>query len=371
LREALIVTQPLQPFAPSLFDGNHPALFTYDAAWHAPSRARSTLREPRFVDGEMADAQASPARLDWREWKRWWRNPAQAFFSRSLGVAWSVAPEAVDDADDLALSGLEQYKVFDAMLGAYGKSDANAQREWLHASGALPAGAAGDLTFAELQEPLTALATARAALIGALPTSAGEAFELDLGELILAGTLPEHHAGLLVHTSRNEMSSWRLLQAWFDYLLLATQRDDAQLMLLEWDKDRVRRHRIGGASPPQARAWLADLAKLHAHGCRRPLPFFPKAAYAYAKRRDDTAAALKAAKEAFDGGDYQRGDKNDPAFALVVRGCDPFVSTSPQSRDFVDCALRVFAPLLDMLRQIDGDGDATKKKPRGKSKVVE
>ena len=373
-----VVEHPLQPFSPRLFDGRDPALFTYDKAWDGAAGIMSRSSTPRFIDDDASAETTAPIRLDRREWKRYWRNPAADYFARTLGVALVSVPEAEDEGDDLALSALGRYEVFNALLDRHGKADLSAQREWLRASAALPAGAAGARAFDELQAPLSELAAAREALIGAALPAVGELFEIDVGELVLTGTLPEHCKGMLVHALLKEAADHRLLQAWLDYLLLATQRDDAQLVLLEWNDGKLQQRRTRDVSRAQARAWLGDLAAQYVRGRRTPLPFFPKSSYAYAKRRwekrknDDDAAAFDAARAAFHSSRFHRGDDKDPASVLAARGIDWFDPESPHGRGFADCASSVFVPLLNTLQKIEPDTGAAKAKkttsasPRGK-----
>ena len=360
--QACVVEHPLQPFSPRLFDGTNPQLFTYDPAWTASGPPSKLAR--RFVDAGIPALDSAPIRLDERDWKRYWRNPAAAYFSHTLGIELTPAPEAIDEADDLALSGLGRYTVFNTLLALHGKSDPEAQRAWLRASGALPAGIAGVRAFAELQTPLTALVAERDALIGANDPIADTPFELDLGPVALSGTLPGHRDGLLVHALLREAEGSRLLQAWLDYLLLAAQRDDARLVLLEWNdkKSTVARREVAGVSTEQARVWLTELANLYVRGLQAPLLFFPKSSHAYAKRQadsddpDDREAALGAARASFFSSRFHYGDDGDPAFALAVRGIDPFDADTRDSRDFADCALHVFRPLLTNLRNVDSAG---------------
>ena len=370
-----VVDHPLQPFSPRLFDGANPALFTYDKAWLGSGEA--SARVPRFVEGDGFAAAAAPMRVDLREWKRYWRNPAAACFARSLGVELTAPPEVNDDADDLVLSGRGRYTVFNTLLDMHGRADAAAQRRWLRAYGALPAGSAGERAFAELQAPLGALAAARDALAGAVEPAAGAAFELEFGALVLSGTLPAHRSGVLVHALLRPAEGNRLLQAWLDHLLLATQHDGARSILLEWDekKSKVMRRDAGGIAPEQARLWLADLANLYAEGLKTPLWFFPKSSNAYARywltsrSAGDHESALNAARGSFFSGRFQRGDDLDPAFALAARGVDLFNPAAPESRAFGDCALRVFAPLLTNLRPVelaDAEPATTATAPRRK-----
>jgi exodeoxyribonuclease V gamma subunit len=88
-----------------------------------------------------------------------------------------------------------------------------------------------------------------------------------------------------------------------------------------------------------ARARLADLLALYWEGLRRPLPFFPRAAYAACAAKKD---ALGAARRAWESPVQQGpipGEDADPYNALAFRGRDPL------DDDFLALARRVFEPL--------------------------
>lgn len=367
---ACVVEHPLQPFSPRLFDGSNSALFTYDPAWSCALNTKPASRMESFVDDSTLPVDTAPNRLEWRQWKRYWRNPAAAYLAGALGIDLARSPETDDDADDLALSGLGRYDVFNALLDSYGKSEPVAQLKLLRARGALPAGIAGEQAFDELQAPLAALSEMRDATNGATELTAGVPFELTFGNLTLIGNTPEHRDGMLVHALLKKAEGQRLLQAWLDYLLLATQRKDAQLILLEWNDGTPQQRRANGVSAEQARAWLGDFATLHEHGRSSPLLFFPKSSQVYAERYlqkrkgdDDEASQVRAAfdvaRAAFHSSRFHRGDDAEPAFALVARNIDLFNPESPASREFSDCALRVFAPIWNTLQTIELDARDT------------
>ena len=99
----------------------------------------------------------------------------------------------------------------------------------------------------------------------------------------------------------------------------------------------------------------------YALGQRQPLLFFPKTSYVYAERWQENAPerggalagvididALKAARGTYyPGKDDQGGtDSTDAAFALAVRGLDPFAPGAAEAEDFATRALEVFKPLI-------------------------
>mgnify|MGYP003772281105 CR=1 FL=1 len=350
LREQLIVTQPLQPFSPRLFDGAHPALFTYAAAWAGVHGAGAQPAKP-FVDIDISADTANEA-IDWGDWKRFWRNPAQGYLLHTLDIDLPRAPEEEGDDDDLVLSALNRYGVFHTLFDLHGRVDAARQREWLRASARLPIGAAGDGAFDTLRTCIVPLAAEARERIGDVPPSRDEPFELRIGEQTWRGTLPQHHAGLIVRVREKEIADKHLLDAWLDYLLLAAQRDDARLVLLEWNdkKGEVQAREAQVLSGEQARTELSRLAEWFARGHRTALPFAPKAAFAYAQRRvgKDAGhdAAIESAQKAYVSNDHHFGDDANASIALVCRDAEWFDSNSSASRDFGALAMAVYGPAL-------------------------
>jgi exonuclease V gamma subunit len=83
--------------------------------------------------------------------------------------------------------------------------------------------------------------------------------------------------------------------------------------------------------------------RLYAQGLQAPLMLFPNTAWALVglgKERD--------ARDAWIGGDFprsRRGERDDPAYRIVLRGRPDPVET--QTPDFLHCAHTVFGPLRD------------------------
>jgi exodeoxyribonuclease V gamma subunit len=91
--------------------------------------------------------------------------------------------------------------------------------------------------------------------------------------------------------------------------------------------------------PEQARALLLDLLELRAAGLRRPLPFFPRAAWAFtgSGRTSPDERALTQ----WTGNYTQGGEAGDPAFEFCFGGVEPH----PLNEEFRELARRICGPL--------------------------
>ena len=111
--------------------------------------------------------------------------------------------------------------------------------------------------------------------------------------------------------------------------------------------DGGRTHTLELLDPDTARAHLADLIVLHDAGMCRPLPLFPKSAFAWARsavKEGNEHLALKAARKEFDARNDVPGEGDDRYIARVYADADQALGV-----EFEDLARRVFLPLAGAL----------------------
>ncbi|HEX7915276.1 MAG TPA: hypothetical protein VF497_05960, partial [Rudaea sp.] len=370
-RARLVVKHPLQPFSPRLFANDDARVFTYREAWRdATRRARETLPLPPFVDTALADADtAEPAQsalhlhLHLQQLRWFWRNPARAFFSEQLGMQLPRSEDESEDADPLELGGLGRYLLVDGLMQAQGAAESAAIdiAHW-RARALLPVGESGAEVYADASSSAGELARVARAHAGDAQLVRAEEFTLTFASgRTLTGSLPEHYGGLICRASAGALHGKRVLDAWIDLLALAAARGSARLVLIGLEKGVVQTLRIDRIDSIAAHLELERLLDGYAQGRRRPLLFFPKTSYVYADRWQENAPerggasaaatdadALKAARGAYyPGKDDQSGtDSTDAAFALAVRGLDPFAPDTVEAEDFATRALEVFKPLI-------------------------
>ncbi|HPP46592.1 MAG TPA: exodeoxyribonuclease V subunit gamma, partial [Accumulibacter sp.] len=115
-------------------------------------------------------------------------------------------------------------------------------------------------------------------------------------------------------------------------------------MLTTWHT-RGGHYRLRPCAADAARRHLGELLTLYRDGLCQPLPFFPKSAWAYVNADDN---ALAAAQRAWHHArHFAWGEEADPAYQLAWRGV-----ADPLDERFVDCAQRVFTPLLAHLEEV-------------------
>ena len=92
------------------------------------------------------------------------------------------------------------------------------------------------------------------------------------------------------------------------------------------------------APVPEARDQLLQLLTLYRQGLREPLHFFPETALAWCAAKEEQRDAQ--ARQAWLGGFKQRGECEDPGYALALRGREPL------DEKFRALAATVYPPLL-------------------------
>ncbi|MFM7786258.1 MAG: hypothetical protein ACKPE6_16715, partial [Gammaproteobacteria bacterium] len=99
--------------------------------------------------------------------------------------------------------------------------------------------------------------------------------------------------------------------------------------------DASRTHALPLLQPLRARELLSELVALREDGLSRALPFLPEASWVFSESSDPDAARI-----AFLGSDFSRGDSDDPYLARVFGEWEDV-----PGEDFRELSLRVFAPL--------------------------
>mgnify|MGYP003321741155 FL=1 len=90
---------------------------------------------------------------------------------------------------------------------------------------------------------------------------------------------------------------------------------------------------------------LADMLRLYREGLTRPLPFFPRSAWAYASAGGDP---MKAALKTWEGSRFSRGESEDTYNQLAFRDSDSDLLEG----EFELLAQKVFSPLIANTREV-------------------
>lgn len=380
VRERLCVQHPLQPFSPRAFGAGdvEPRRFSYRKEWAMPAAAVVQMAEPPFMAAPLAmDARELLELPDRNALQAFFANPAKAWLQDRLGLRLVMREETLDDREPQGRDALRRYAVIaaltgsDALPGDDEQSDDQADDDIvrrMRARAELAPGRDGDALIEDTR-PLARglLAEARAVLTASTPREVVEAtapvaFRFDDAHRDADG----HPLRLILEAGKLEGK--RRLRAGIDHLLLASVHGaTARTVLVGEGEAKSSRKKTGDAAddlPPiatriftgidrdTAQARLAVLLALWRRGQVEPLPFAPKAGWAYvekfhAKQPSDHASAWAAAQQAFTPGfgDY-RGESADAWLALAFRPQGLFDAVdSARALDFGATARAIFGAL--------------------------
>lgn len=328
VRDALCVAHPLQPFSPRAFGagdagGIEPRRFSYRSEWRADALAARDLRPvPAFVVGAMpadGDDDEAPDRV---ALQRFFANPARAWLRDRLGLRLPDAGRDASDREPLGHDSLLRYQVLEALLADAAANDADlddAPRR-LRARGLLPTGRDGEQLAMDAVVDAQTLRAARAAIVG---DAAPSVVQGDAG-LGLDFRFDDVCDGRRVLASAGRLDGKRRLRAGIDHLLLASALGEAattRLLAIDGRKNAIIEAVWTGVTREQAQARLGVLLDLWREGRLSPLPFTPKAAYAYTEAfaaKGDVGAAWRKAHEAFAPHQFD-GEREDPWLRLAFR----------------------------------------------------
>lgn len=331
---ALTRRHRLKPFHPAYFEAGG-TLFSYRHEWLPAARAGAAPLPfcPEALPGRAVEELALPELL------RFFRNPCQGFFNIRLGVRFGEAEEMATDNEPFALDGLTAWALRDEMLAtalAGGDTEACAARQV--AAGLLPHGQAGQFAL-QAQRARSAALVATAEDWARLEPASAE-LALDIAGTRLHGTVANLRGGALRQLNASKASGAARLQFWITHLCCCAAQLVCAPSELQHEDERVE---LPLLAPEAATAHLADLLALHAEGLRRPLPLFPKSAWAFVQllQKHDTEHALQQARKSFEDGFQHEGEGSNAYIARAFADVEAALG-----EEFAALAQRVFVPLL-------------------------
>ena len=377
LLHALTVEHPLQPFSRAYFSADS-ALFSYAREWRQ-------LHDSRPDDD--ADQPLVPvtleAPIELLALQRFLRNPVEHFFAARLKVWLQEQQSNTEDDEPFALDGLERHQLSQWLLEQVQQADL--QDDWqallveqasrLQQRGSLPLAGFGELTLAQLVEPLGGqLERFREQLLlwdqpleYPLPLQAS-AGTLDASIEVVSWLAGVRRCAQLDGLMRVQLVTgkllgkkavprWRkLLSELCQHVLAAASGHrlttclisaDASIQLLPLEQERAERI---------VNDWLLG----YLQGLRRPLPVAVETAFAWLTEGKEEKR-LGAAKLCFEGNDFSRGEVDgSPA---LQRSYPDFASLQA-SDEFIGWAQSLYQPLAQAIEDewlmitVAGEGEA-------------
>ena len=340
VQQQVLIRHPLHAFSPEYFGaGTDPRLFSYSQENSVAARVAHQLTVTAESAGPFCPEPLAEPIGPWREvtvveLARFLVNPSGYFLERRLGLRLPEREDAPEDRETFTLDSLESFRVKQEWLQRLreGRGPQPLQQR-LEVDGTLPLGPASRLTLQDFDRRVQSLLTRVAP--DEVRTLDPVTVQLTLGSYGLRGAIPDvTSVGLrVIRPARFKPAD--LLRLWLYQLVWVAQGAavPAPARLIAEDEAWTVK------APEQARALLLDLLELRAAGLRRPLPFFPRAAWAFTGSGRNSPEERALAQ--WTGNYTQGGEASDPAFEFCFGGVEPH----PLNEEFRELARRICGPL--------------------------
>jgi len=359
--ERLVTVHPLQPFSRRYF-ADDKKLFSYSRrSWRIARSDRGSRCNNGIFAKPLPTGEAEMVEIELNDFIRFFSNPTRFLLREKLGLLLDDVHDEIAERELFSLNPLEKYQLVTELIGEeLAGEDIRSLLPIYEATGKIPAGAYGTLTYLERVEVAQSFANGLHEHLNGDKPRALE-IDLSLGRIHLTGRLEVWPGGQYLYrpTKSGQLNFRDTIKHWLLHLLLN-----------RIDKDGHAKKTIfictdGNVQYPpleDAEEQLDILADIFKRGLVSPLPLFPQASYKYATQlwgRHSGGSlgelAAQAYREAarlwhegrFLPGSRQVPEKMDPYFRVAFGETDPL-----QSVFFHEAAETVLRPALE--RRIKG-----------------
>ncbi|NOZ02879.1 MAG: exodeoxyribonuclease V subunit gamma, partial [Deltaproteobacteria bacterium] len=336
--EHLLTKHRLQAFSPAYFKrGDELFSFSRDDFEAVRAMLEGEGKRGPFITTPLPDPSEIPSEVTVDDLCSFLSNPSRHFLGRRLGARLRGLEAGLDECESFSLSGLDRYQLGQDMVRwRLEGRDLEDCFVAVRASGVLPPGEPGRTAYRALAGEVESLAKRVKSLLGDKPPTILPV-DLNFGKTRLTGGVTGVRDRRLVRFRMASIKPKDRLCAWVEHLALCAAMGDAAAGTCVVGTDGVVRF----TPVAEAGVFLSDLLSMYLEGNNRPIPFFPESSWAYMGRAGkDPAAALKKAADVYAGGNYSRGESEDPWIGACFRRVDPI------DGEFEDWARRVLEPLI-------------------------
>jgi len=371
----LIRKQPLQPFDQRLYrpesnDQNTQLQQSYSAQWCPVSSDPNSLTHTQLASSDFippGHSLSNPLLPDSEQSEdielsaviRFFRNPAQYFFNRTLKLDLSIALRADDNDEPFSLNALERYQLQSTLISHAIdngiESPEPALLERLKAQGHIPLAPFDDLLLTQYIHDITPLIDRSLYLKGSHSRSVDlqimlcSAADSDATQpsIKLVGRIDDLSAKGLVNYRPGTANGRDLIRVYLRHLCLCAMQghETAQLKspMHSYLLDIGHFHAFAPITAEQAQAQLQHWVHLFQQGQLQPLMFMPRTALAYVEAQGDHAQKLREAQPQWLDEQTQLGEGMEPHFQRLYQFPDDFTQTR-----FGDTAQALLSPLLSL-----------------------
>jgi exodeoxyribonuclease V gamma subunit len=352
--ETAVTQHPLQGFSRRYFSGEDPRLFSYAAENYTAVREATAGSAPAFFDQSIPGDGTGEIAVDLEALCGFFRHPTRYLLRQRLGLHIEEAHPAVSgDTEDFSLGGLSRYRIGQTLIERRLSGKRVVDTDFLavfKSMGVLPPGRVGKIQYRDLEGRTEELIRTVQPLVSEGLAGRREV-ALELDRFRISGSLNGLYdrgrlqAGFSVEHARD------LLTAWIKHLVLCVTaiEDSAEVppVTVLAHLNSIRRFE----PVPEPREHLRVLLAAYREGQTRPLHFFPQTSLVFFRclqaGKKTAADCVDAARREWDGGDFKRGESDDPYHRLV------FGREDPLDERFTELARSIYAPLLTHTGQID------------------
>lgn len=350
LEDFLLTEHRLQAFSPAYFSKDAPdRFFSYSMEnLEAARRLMAPRRAPEpFIAGPLSAPEPELKTLNLETLASFLVHPAKFLLNRRLNLYLETDASTIEERESFRICGLDQYQLEDDLVQkALAGRDPADLYPLKRASGELPHGTVGQCLFQNSCQQAEGFAKIIRPYVAENPKEPLD-IDLSLEGFRLTGRIRNIYPDRMVRFRFATVKPKDHLRGWILHLAMnaAMGGEHASASLIA-GKDDLWEY----APVDHAGDILLDLLKIYWQGLRRPLPFFPISAWAYAQvmsgGEKPPEAAWKAARNAWESG-YNPGEDDDPYFQKCFGHLD-----SPLDDEFGELALAVFGPLLDHAQKL-------------------
>lgn len=365
LLNEIVSQQPLQPFDPKLYQaetaGTKGIKQSYSQQWCPPN---TRTDNGRFIDeftrivveNEITQAAIiEEEHLDISALIRFFRNPAQYFFNRTLKVDLSLNIQADDNDEPFSLNALERYMLQAQLLDnsiSQGVLEPDIELlKRLKASGNLPMHPFDDLLLRQYQQDIKPLIGRTLFLKGEQQSHHADirlSFDLAISpttqpskmrRVWLEGRIDDISPKGLINYRPGSAHGRDILRLYLRHLcLMAMGYDHASYLL-----DMGHFHALSPITPEHAHQLLTDLLQLFYQGQQHPLCFMPRTALAYASSEGEHAERLNEAQAEWLDEQGEIGEGTEPHYQRLFQFPQDFTENT-----FGVLADRIYRPMVSL-----------------------
>ena len=370
IHRQLLIEQPLQPFDERLYlseSEDTPQLKqSYSAQWCPKKSTDARDNTPRFIESSQKIEQESltSASMEENELEvsaliRFFRNPAQYFFNRSLKVDLGLNIQADDNDEPFSLNALERYKLQANLLdnaisqGLELPGEVLLQR--LKASGELPLKPFDDLLLNQYLHDIKPLIGRAIYLQGDNQRSQ----EIELAftpsdglnkPITLVGRIDDLCAKGLVNYRPGTANGRDLIRVYIRHLCISAMGTDANESASRSGKPHISYlldighfHAFHSVTAEQANTQLSLWLSYFQSGQAHPLMFMPRTALTYVEAEGDHDDKLKEAQSQWKDEQSQLGEGFEPHYQRLFSFPEDFTED-----EFGQIAMSLLSPMLSL-----------------------